>query len=50
MKGGGIYEYSRGNFRSSAKLFKKAQRLARLNGCECDDEIIEKATQMVILG
>lgn len=46
----GIYEYSKGNFRSSAKLYKKALRLAELNGCECDDEIIEKATQMVILG
>lgn len=48
--GTGIYEYSKGNFRSSAKLYKKALRLAELNGCELDDEIIANATQMVILG
>ncbi|MBR8466358.1 AAA family ATPase [Campylobacter sp. faydin G-140] len=48
--GSGIYEYSKGNFRSSAKLYKKALRLAQLNECELDNEIIANATQMVILG
>ena len=45
----GIYKYTKGNFRSASKLYKKALRLARLNECECDDEIIATATQMVIL-
>lgn len=46
----GIYEHTNGNFRSSAKLYKKALRLAQLNECELDSEIIANATQMVILG
>ena len=45
-----IFEYSKGNFRSSSKLYKKALRLASLNECEIDEQIIEQATQMVILG
>ncbi|MDL0089266.1 AAA family ATPase [Campylobacter gastrosuis] len=46
----GIFSYTNGNFRSSAKLYKKALRLAQLNDTTLDDELILNATQMVILG
>lgn len=46
----GIYEYTKGNFRSSAKLYKKALRLAGLNGCPIDENVVARAIDMVILG
>ena len=45
-----IYDFARENFRSSAKLYKKAVRLAELNNKQISREIVEKATSMVVLG
>ena len=45
-----IYEWSKGNFRSSAKLYKKAKKLAEFNNIKIDSEIVERATSMVVLG
>ncbi|EBF5676932.1 bacteriocin, partial [Campylobacter jejuni] len=36
-------------FRSSAKLLKKALRLAELEECEINDELLTSASEMVIL-
>lgn len=45
-----IFPYCKGNFRSSAKLYKKALRLAELNGCLVDESVVARAIDMVILG
>ena len=45
-----IFTYCKGNFRSSAKLYKKALRLAELNGCLVDESVVARALDMVILG
>ena len=46
-----IYEFAKENFRSSAKLHKKAMRLAEINGAKkISREMVEKATSMVVLG
>ncbi|OJJ27995.1 AAA family ATPase [Campylobacter concisus] len=45
-----IFPYCKGNFRSSAKLYKKALRLAELNGCLVDESVVARALDMVILG
>ena len=45
-----IFPYCKGNFRSSAKLYKKALRLAELNGCPIDENVVARALDMVILG
>lgn len=44
-----IYEFAKGNFRASSKLFKKALKLAEFRGTAINKEIAAKATQMVIL-
>ena len=46
---GGIFEHTRGNFRSSAKLFKKAQRLAGMHEVAVNAEVINAAAGMIIL-
>lgn len=50
----GIYEYTNGNFRSSAKLYKRAKSLANANKTTLNDQnaaqLIASASQMVILG
>ena len=46
-----IYEFAKENFRSSAKLYKKALRLAKINGKDkISREMVERATSMVVLG
>ncbi|ECL2913850.1 bacteriocin, partial [Campylobacter jejuni] len=47
--GKGYFKFSKGNFRSSAKLLKKALRLAELEECEINDELLTSASEMVIL-
>ncbi|MCW1861884.1 hypothetical protein OLQ84_07385, partial [Campylobacter jejuni] len=47
--GKGYFKFSNGNFRSSAKLLKKALRLAELEECEINDELLTSASEMVIL-
>lgn len=44
-----IYEWCGGNFRSSAKLFKKALRLSEYYKVPLDKEVIAKASEMVVL-
>lgn len=44
-----IYEHSKGNFRSSAKLANRAKRLAQLNGVELDAVVVKEALSMIIL-
>lgn len=44
-----IYDFAKGNFRASSKLFKKALKLAEFKGTAINKEIAAKATQMVIL-
>ena len=44
-----FYKYTNGNFRSSAKLYKKALRLAELEEAELNDALIATASEMVIL-
>ena len=50
----GSYEYTNGNFRSSAKLYKRAKSLANANKTTLNDQnaaqLIASASQMVILG
>ena len=50
----GIYEYTNGNFRSSAKLYKRAKSLANANKTTLNEQnaaqLIASASQMVILG
>lgn len=45
----GIYEYTKGNFRSSSKLYAKAKRLASLHSANVCKEVIEQASSMIIL-
>ncbi|AQW80768.1 AAA family ATPase [Campylobacter pinnipediorum] len=45
-----IYEWSKGNFRSSSKLYKKAKRLAEFNKTSINAEIVARASSMVVLG
>ncbi|EAI8432130.1 bacteriocin [Campylobacter jejuni] len=47
--GKGYFKFSKSNFRSSAKLLKKALRLAELEECEINDELLTSASEMVIL-
>lgn len=44
-----IYEFAKENFRSSAKLHKKAVKLAEIQGCEISKEVVAEATKMIIL-
>lgn len=44
-----IFNYTKGNFRSSAKLFRKAKRLAGLHEVEVNGEIVKQASSMIIL-
>lgn len=44
-----FHKYTNGNFRSSAKLYKKALRLAELEEAELNDALIATASEMVIL-
>ena len=44
-----IYKYTKGNFRSSAKLFNKAKRLAQMHCLEMSEEIVKQASSMIIL-
>lgn len=45
----GIHGYTKGNFRSSAKLYAKAARLAELHDVKLDKDIIAQACAMIIL-
>lgn len=47
--GEAIFNYTKGNFRSSAKLYRKAKRLASLHNTEIQEEIIAQASSMIIL-
>ncbi|EAI5420473.1 MULTISPECIES: AAA family ATPase [Campylobacter] len=47
--GKSYFKFTNGNFRSSAKLLKKALRLAELEECEINDDLILSASEMVIL-
>lgn len=44
-----IYKWSKGNFRTSAKLSKRAKRLADIKDCEVDEKIVSLATEMIVL-
>lgn len=45
----GIHGYTKGNFRSSAKLYAKAARLAELHDVKLDKDIIAQAVSMIIV-
>lgn len=45
----GIHAYTKGNFRSSSKLYKRACRLAQLHNVKLDKDIIAQACAMIIL-
>ena len=45
----GIHAYTKGNFRSSAKLYAKAARLAELHNVKLDKDIIAQAVSMIIV-
>ena len=45
----GIHAYTKGNFRSSAKLYAKAARLAELHHVKLDKDIIAQAVSMIIV-
>lgn len=45
----GIHAYTKGNFRSSAKLYAKAARLAELHDVKLDKDIIAQAVSMIIV-
>ncbi|WP_334095585.1 AAA family ATPase [Helicobacter typhlonius] len=45
----GIYPYTKGNFRSSSKLYRRACRLAQLHNVQLDKDIIAQACAMIIL-
>lgn len=45
----GIHAYTKGNFRSSGKLYKRACRLAELHNVKLDKDIIAQAVSMIIL-
>lgn len=45
----GIHGYTKGNFRSSAKLYAKAARLAELHNVKLDKDIIAQAVSMIIV-
>lgn len=44
-----IYGWTRGNFRSSSKLFNQANRLAELEGVEVNEEVVKAATEMIVI-
>ncbi|WP_334088619.1 AAA family ATPase, partial [Helicobacter typhlonius] len=45
----GIHAYTKGNFRSSSKLYAKAARLAELHDVKLDKDIIAQAVSMIIV-
>lgn len=45
----GIHSYTKGNFRSSSKLYKRACRLAELHNVKLDKDIIAQAVSMIIV-
>lgn len=45
----GIHGYTKGNFRSSGKLYKRACRLAELHNVKLDKDIIAQAVSMIIV-
>lgn len=45
----GIHAYTKGNFRSSGKLYKRACRLAELHNVKLDKDIIAQAVSMIIV-
>ncbi len=45
----GIHAYTKGNFRSSIKLYKRACRLAELHNVKLDKDIIAQAVSMIIV-
>lgn len=45
----GIHPYTKGNFRASSKLYKRADRLAGLHSVKVDKEVIAQAVSMIIL-
>ncbi len=45
----GIHAYTKGNFRSSVKLYKRACRLAELHNVKLDKDIIAQAVSMIIV-
>lgn len=45
----GIYAYTKGNFRSSFKLYSRACRLAQLHSVDVDKDIIAQSCSMIIL-
>ena len=44
-----IYEFAKRNFRSSAKLYKKAKKLAEFNNMSVNREITKEAVSMILL-
>ncbi|HDX6246619.1 TPA: hypothetical protein RPW15_001855 [Campylobacter fetus subsp. venerealis] len=44
-----IFEWCAGNFRSSAKLYKKALKLSEYYQVPLDKQVIAKASEMVVL-
>lgn len=44
-----VFNYTKGNFRSSSKLFRKAKRLASMHNIEVNEEIVKQAATMIIL-
>lgn len=47
--GDGIYEFCGGNFRASAKLYKKALKLSEFYNEDVSMELLNKASEMVVL-
>ncbi len=45
----GIHAYTKGNFRSSEKLYRRAARLAELHNVKLDKDIIAQAVSMIIV-
>lgn len=44
-----LFKYTKGNFRSSAKLYAKASRLSQLHSTPINEEILANAASMIIL-
>lgn len=44
-----IENFTRGNFRKTEKLLKRAKKLAEINSCEIDEACINEATKMLLL-
>lgn len=45
-----FYRWCKGNFRSSAKLYKQAKKIAEFNNTDLNAKIVAKATEAIILG